>query len=583
MRARFDDRSGLTDVGWEFAELRAHGRAEHLDQVLRTIDQAERRAADFDEWVVMVVAYEAAPAFDPVMRTAVQPPDGTPFVWWASFADRLPAEPLPVVTTRVIDRIRAANRLPYPDAVRAIRQRIEFGDVYQVNTTDRFHGHYDGTPFEMYAGLVGVQSCAYGAYIEMGERVVASASPEMFLRWDDELITCRPMKGTAARHPRPERDLEVGASLQSSVKDRAENVMIVDLLRNDLSRLAKLGTVRVPTLFALERYETVWQLTSDIQAEMPDETRLVDVFSAMFPCGSVTGAPKISAMSIIESLEVEPRGVYCGAIGYLSPPGKGPRAVFSVPIRTAVLDPVAATFVYGAGGGITWSSDPDDEDDEVRAKARILSRSRRAIQLFETLRHDARGVLNRALHLDRLEASARWFGFQFDRAALEAQLAVLPAVAEPHRLRLVVERDGSTVIEQDPLDEAPVPVRLAVDKVVTLSDDPFSCHKTTWRRHYTDARRRHPDADDVVLVNEHGRIIETTIANVLYRIGDQWFTPPLDDGGLPGIGRKLALASGEVRERPLAADEVASCDELALINDLRGRRPAVLIGSTTQS
>jgi para-aminobenzoate synthetase / 4-amino-4-deoxychorismate lyase len=576
MRARFDDRSGLTESGWEFVDLRAHGRADHLDQVAKVIDQAERRAADFAEWVVMVVAYESAPAFDPAMRTAVQPPDGTPFVWWASFADRHEAEPLPVLTTHVTERVRVANRMPYPDAVRVIRQRIERGDVYQVNTTDRFHGRYEGTAFEMYAGLVGVQSCAYGAYIEMGERVIASASPEMFFRWEGQMITCRPMKGTAARHPRPARDAEVGAELQASVKDRAENVMIVDLLRNDLSRLARLGSVRVPTLFALERYETVWQLTSDIQAEMPTEVRLIDVFSKMFPCGSVTGAPKISAMGIIDDLELEARGVYCGAIGYLSPPGKGPRAVFSVPIRTAIVDPVTSSFIYGAGGGITWSSDPDDEDDEVRAKARILSRSRRSIQLFETLRHDSRGILNRGVHLDRLEASARWFGFRFDRSSLEAQLALLVPVAEPHRLRLVVEQDGSTTIEQDPLDDAPVPVRLAIDTTVTMSDDPFCCHKTTWRRHYTDARRRHPDADDVVLVNEFGNVMETTISNLLYRIGDRWYTPPLDDGGLPGVGRLLAVASGEVTERSIRAVDVATCDELAVVNDLRGRRPANL-------
>ena len=576
MRVRFDDRSSANPAAWEFAAPTGSGRAERVEDVVACVAAAEAAAAAGD-WVVLVLAYEAAPAFEPAMATAPTPPPGTPFVWWTSFAERHDGEPLAVLPSRVAERHRAANVMPYPDAVREIRRRISLGDVYQVNVTDRFHGTYTATPFEMYSALVGVQSCEFGAYIEMGERIVASASPEMFLRWEGDTISCRPMKGTAARHPRPSRDAEVGAELRASVKDRAENVMIVDLLRNDLSRVARLGTVRVPELFALERYETVWQLTSTITAQTRADVGLVDVLGAMYPCGSVTGAPKISAMSIIDGLENEPRGVYCGAIGYLSPPGRGPKAVFSVPIRTAILDPADSTFVYGAGGGITWSSDPDAEDDEVRAKARILTRSQRSFQLLETLRHDAAGIVHLADHLDRMAASAAWFGFACDRAELTRAVAAIPPVTVAHRLRLLLDRDGTLQIEQDPIDAAPATVRLAIDSVVTLSDDPFSCHKTTWRRHYTEARRRFPEADDVVLVNEHGHAVETTIANLVCRIGDRWYTPPLDDGGLPGIGRQHAVASGRVAERSITAEELRAVDELFVINDLRGWRPAVVL------
>jgi para-aminobenzoate synthetase/4-amino-4-deoxychorismate lyase len=218
------------------------------------------------------------------------------------------------------------------------------------------------------------------------------------------------MKGTAERRPRPADDEAAAARLRASTKEQAENVMIVDLLRNDLGRIARVGSVRVPDLFTVERYETVWQLTSTVCADVDDDVELSDVLTALFPCGSVTGAPKIAAMDIIADLESDPRGVYCGAIGVLAPPGHGPRAVFSVPIRTAVLDPVGRTYEYGAGGAITWSSDPAAEDAELRAKARILTRSHRALSVLETLRNESDGLANVTAHLDRMEASARWFG-----------------------------------------------------------------------------------------------------------------------------------------------------------------------------
>ncbi|HWL45072.1 MAG TPA: aminodeoxychorismate synthase component I [Ilumatobacter sp.] len=571
---RLDD---LTRRGasWVFEGPIASGVAGSLDRVVAEVAAAERAAAA-GEWVVVVVAYEAAAAFDPAMRTAPSPPEGTPYVWWQSFAERTPAPALVHGPSPVTARGRRLNRLAFPDAVTAVRERIAAGDVYQVNVTDRFEGTFDGTPFEMYTALVGVQSCAYGAYVEMGDRVIASASPELFFRWEGPTVTCRPMKGTAPRAPRPADDARVAAELRSSPKEQAENVMIVDLLRNDLGRVARVGSVRVPELFTVERYETVWQLTSTVSADVPDGTDLVDVMTALFPCGSVTGAPKIAAMSVIAELECEPRGVYCGAIGVLAPPGKGPLAEFSVPIRTAVIDPATGTFEYGAGGGITWSSDPAAEDDEVRAKARILTRSRRDLCVISTLRHEPAGLVNLRAHLDRMEASAGWFGFAFDRPAIVGQLAALSPPARPERVRLALAADGALTVERRPLDPQPLPVTLAIDTEVTRSDDPYCCHKTTWRRHYDDARERHPSAADTVLVNEHGHAIETTIANLAYRVGDRWYCPPLTDGGLPGIARARALAEGRLAERSIRATDLHSCDELAVLNDLRGWRPAQL-------
>jgi para-aminobenzoate synthetase/4-amino-4-deoxychorismate lyase len=355
--------------------------------------------------------------------------------------------------------------------------------------------------------------------------------------------------------------------------------MIVDLLRNDLARLVYPNRVRVPELFTLERYETVWQLTSSVEADVLAGTTLLDVFRCLFPCGSVTGAPKIAAMAIIDELEAEPRGVYCGAIGVLAPAGQEPRAVFSVPIRTAVIDTDATggSLTYGVGAGITWSSDPDAEDAEVTAKSLVLRTRWPAFELLETLRRDAAGARNLAEHLERMEASAEWFGIPFDRGSIERAVLALPSVTAPHRLRLLLDRQGGATIDQRPLDPAPDPVRLAIDREATPAGDLFACHKTTARARYDAARARHPEADDVVLVNEKGSAVETTTANLAFRIEGRWWVPPLTDGGLPGIARALALARGTVAERSISAASLHRCDELAVLNDLRGWRSASLV------
>jgi para-aminobenzoate synthetase/4-amino-4-deoxychorismate lyase len=337
--------------------------------------------------------------------------------------------------------------------------------------------------------------------------------------------------------------------------------------------------VRVPELFSLERYETVWQLTSTIEADLRPGTTLLDVFRCLFPCGSVTGAPKIAAMAVIDELEREPRGEYCGAIGVLAPPGHEPRAVFSVPIRTAVIDdavPPDRRITYGVGAGITWSSDPRAEDAEVTAKALVLRTRWPEFELLETLRRDDAGTHHLALHLDRMGASADWFAIPFDRAGIERAAAALPAAATPHRLRLLLDRHGTLTVDDAPLDPAPPVVALAIDDVATPADELFCCHKTTARGLYDAARARHPGADDVVLVNEHGMAIETTVANLAFRVDGRWFVPPLGDGGLPGIARQLALASGTVGERSIRATDLQACEELAVVNDLRGWRTAHL-------
>ena len=545
---------------------------------VRSVLAAAEAASVDGFWVVGYVSYEAATAFDTAFRVTEKAPG--PLVRFDVFRTRTAVASLDTADApahRIDGLCRTAGTMPYPDAVNVIRRRIERGDVYQVNHTDRLVGRLHGDPIDLYVSMALAQRGAYNAYLDLGDQIIVSASPELFLRWEGLTLMTKPMKGTVVRGRRHGDDETQRMELVNDPKQRAENVMIVDLLRNDLSRVAEIGSVRVPNMFTAERYETVWQLTSTIEVTTTSTTSLVDVFAATFPCGSITGAPKASAMSIIAEMEGRPRGVYCGAIGVLSPPGHGPRAVFSVAIRTAVIDAASRQLIYGAGGGITWSSDPVAEDAEVEAKARVLCERRPPIQLLETMFLGPDGIRNQSLHLQRLANSAAWFGFRCDRDVQVAELHALGLPDEPHRVRMLLGRNGEITVETFTLGLAPATVRLCVDHHVVRSDDVFCLHKTTNRGIYDNARERHPNVDDVVLVNERGEVVETTVANLLYRLDDQWFTPPLSSGGLDGVGRAVEIASGRVHERMLFATELESCDELAVVSSLRGVRTAVVV------
>ncbi len=574
--ARTDD--FIAGTSFEFTVALDEFVARSLDEV-DTVVRAAGTAASAGAWVVGYLAYEAGAAYDQAFPRRATP-HGLPYAQFVAFAERHEVPPLDAAepsSHELVDLERVPAPSAYEQDVAEIRRRIELGDAYQVNLTSRFHARLIGDPFSLYASMARAQRGAYNVFLEFGDLGVVSASPELFLEWDGATVTAKPMKGTARRGRRLADDAAAADWLRDSRKDRAENVMIVDLLRNDLSRVAELGSVRVPSLFDIERYETVWQLTSTVQATTRPGIELADLLAVTFPCGSITGAPKASAMAIIDTLEPEPRGVYCGAIGVLAPPGHVPTARFSVAIRTAVMRRSTGHFTYGSGGGVTWSSDPAAESAEVDAKARVLTERRPAFRLLETLRLTASGPANLERHLDRLEDSAAWFGFRFDRALTERRIGGLSCGDIPARLRVLLERDGTVEIETMPLALASLaPVRLAVDHVRVRSDDTFSCHKTTNRAHYDAARARHPQADDVILVNERGEVVETTVANLLYRIGDRWYMPPLSSGGLDGIGRQLLLDDGMVAERVLMHNRLGDCDELAVVSSLRGTRMAAL-------
>jgi para-aminobenzoate synthetase/4-amino-4-deoxychorismate lyase len=390
------------------------------------------------------------------------------------------------------------------------------------------------------------------------------------------------MKGTAPRGRWPAEDQEIRAALRGSVKDRAENAMIVDLLRNDLGRIARDGSVSWSDVFDAERFETVWQLTSTVEARLEPGTRLVDVFRALFPSGSVTGAPKVRTMELIAELEDAERGVYCGTVGYVAPAGApGARARFNVAIRTAVCDTETGAAVYGVGGGITWDSRAAAEFDEVLAKARILTARRPGFRLLESLRFDPDAGYRRLdEHLARLRDSAAYFGLAFDEGAVRRALDLAAGryVGKSTKVRLVLDRKGRIETGAAPLGAAHEPVRLAVDRTHPVDPaDVTLFHKTTLRDRYDDAARRYPDADDVILVNGRDEVTEATRANVAVRIGGRWWTPPLAAGLLPGCERAALLRDGTIAERTITVEDLLDAEAIAVVSSVRPWREAVLV------
>jgi para-aminobenzoate synthetase/4-amino-4-deoxychorismate lyase len=451
-----------------------------------------------------------------------------------------------------------------------------------VNFTLALQARLEGDPRGLYRDIAFAQRGAYAAFLDAGRYRVLSASPELFFRIDGDHITSRPMKGTAPRGRWPAEDEAIRDRLTSSVKDRAENAMIVDLLRNDLGRVARRGTVTWGDVFAVERYETVWQLTSSVEADLRATVTIPEVFEALFPCGSVTGAPKVSTMGIIAALEGAARGLYCGSVGYLAPEGTpGPRARFNVAIRTVVHDAATGAATYGVGGGITWDSRAAAEYEETVAKAQVLTARRPPVRLLETLAHDPDAGYRRLdEHLARLRSSAAYFGTELDeaavRATLEREAARFPA--KPARVRIIVDRNGRVEAGAAPITEPAGPVRLTIDRTAPVDPaDPMLFHKTTARERYDEAAARFPDADDVVLVNTAGRVTETTRANLAIRRNGRWVTPPLDEGLLPGCERAALLADGTLEESPVTIDELEAAKEVAFLNSVRGWRPAVLV------
>jgi para-aminobenzoate synthetase/4-amino-4-deoxychorismate lyase len=584
--ARFDDlrpgaeRSFVLEEPVGVVEAR---RAAELPGVLASAEAAAARGL----WVGGFVAYEAAPGLDPALAVRDRVPgdafEDLPVAWFGLFERRRAVRPLEPPATDIPTAAGwhpTTDRATYDRDIAAIRDLISAGETYQVNHTIRLRARLEGDERGLYRDLALGQRGAFAAYLDAGRYRVLSASPELFFRLDGERVTTRPMKGTAPRGRWLAEDERASAELVASPKERAENAMIVDLIRNDLGRVARAGTVETSSMFDAERYETVWQMTSTVTAALEPATSIVDIFRALFPSGSVTGAPKVAAMRVIADLEDAPRGVYCGAIGVLSPPGvPGPRATFNVAIRTIVVDTATSTAEYGVGGGITYDSSAAAEYDEAVAKARVLATARSAVELLETLRHDDAGFAHLDGHLERLRASARYLGFRLDTEdALAALKGAVLGSSAPLRVRLTLARDGTVLAEAAPLPQPVVgPTRVALDSDPVDPDDVWLFHKTTRREPYDRRRERRPDVDDVLLINTRGEVTESTIANVAVRLGGAWYTPPIESGLLPGVARAALVRDGTLAERPIAIGDLSRADGLALVSSVRGWRDAEVV------
>ncbi len=546
-------------------------------EVMPALRRVEAQVRARQLYAAGYLAYEAAPAFDAALQVRSSSP-ALPLAWFGLYEQAEPIDlPAPAWPADSIEKWQpTVTREEYERAIHAIKDYIAAGRTYQVNYTYRLRAPFGGDPWTFFLHLASKQS-SYAAYLDLGRWVICSASPELFFRPEGRTVLSRPMKGTAPRGKTLREDQANMAWLHHSEKNRAENVMIVDMVRNDLGRIAQVGSVQVPQLFEVERYPTVLQMTSTVTAQTA--APFAEIVQALFPCASITGAPKVSAMNIIADLETTPRGVYTGAIGYLAPDR---RAQFNVAIRTVTLDREAGQAEYGVGGGIVWDSDAADEYRECEIKMRVLTSPPLEFELLEALLWTPDGgyfLLDE--HMARLQDSADYFGFRFDRGAwldwLEKARRSLPPVE--HKARVSLSRSGVMKVSAIPLSE----ITRRPFQCVALAEHPIDSgnillyHKTSQRAIYEAARAARPDCDDVILWNEHGEITESCTANVVIELGGALVTPPVECGLLGGIFRGWLLAHGQIAERVITIEMLRAARRIYLINSVRKWLDARLI------
>jgi para-aminobenzoate synthetase / 4-amino-4-deoxychorismate lyase len=534
-----------------------------LDEVLDCLDQVEAASAA-GYHAVGFVAYEAAPAFDPAMQTHPADPR-IPLLWFGLLRTPQPLADGPETRPdlRLTPSLDAAD---YQTRFRRIEQHIRDGDTYQINFSFPLNGTLKSAPNELFQAMRDPGRRGYHACIETPDWAIISASPELFVSRRGCQLLARPMKGTRARGRTRSEDSDLAGELRNSPKDRAENVMIVDLLRNDLGRLARPGGVAADALFSVERHPGVLQMTSSVHAETPRPCTLRELFAALFPCGSVTGAPKVKTMSIIAELESGPRAAYCGTIGWIRPGGD---ATFNVAIRTFTQFP-DNSLRYPVGSGLVADSAAESEYAECLLKAERASSPLPSFDLLETLLwRPGQGYWLLDRHLARLADSADYWGYPLDNCELRKQLTAATPGSQS-RVRLLLSARGEVRIECTPLpDIAPLrSLRLLPDSV--FSNDPLLFHKTTARDTYQMAFAQRQGADDTLLANERGEVTEATRANIAVRLDGQWLTPALTCGLLPGTLRAEMLAAGEIREAIITLDDMQRSEGIRAFNSVRG-------------
>ncbi|NTU57550.1 MAG: aminodeoxychorismate synthase component I [Chlorobiaceae bacterium] len=536
------------------------------------------------------LGYEAGFSLDPALSGCAWPPGSQGLSgWFGVYAkpERFDRAIVGAEDERVSAKPHRIARLrfeltekEYLDRLALLKEEIASGNVYQVNFTGRCRFTFDGSPEALYVAMKRRQPSPWSAYLNTGERVILSFSPELFFSRQGLGIETMPMKGTAPRGTSPERDRAERQQLSLCEKNRAENLMIVDLLRNDLGRICRTGSIEASSLFETQTYPTLHQMVSTVRGELRENIGLHGLFRALFPSGSVTGAPKVNAMNLIRSLEKSPRGVYTGAVGFMLPGG---RMAFNVAIRTIELS--GGTGVYGTGSGIVWDSDPQQEYRECMLKARILSDLADELPgLFETILWNG-GYLLIEDHVERLASSASALGIECDvgevRAALAAADRELSVIGGRHRVRLSLDPGGNLSVFAEPFIPEPLSssVRVCIATERVDSADPLIHHKVTWRERYDRGLRAALDNgfQETLFLNERGEVTEGAISNVIARIDGTWYTPPESCGLLNGVYRRYLLRTRPwIRERVITLDDLHRADLLLICNALRGVRRAGL-------
>jgi para-aminobenzoate synthetase/4-amino-4-deoxychorismate lyase len=547
--------------------------AESPSAVRPALAEVERLTRDLNLHAVGFVSYEAGRAFGLETRL---PDNSTPLAWFGLFEQsgvRTATRPTRDGDYQLGPLRPSILRPEFQRVFDAIKGHLSGGNSYQANFTFKMAGEFHGDPRALFADLIEAQRGRHGAFIRIGDWAICSASPELFFELDGLAIRSRPMKGTAPRGLVFAEDRRRRDELHDSAKQRAENVMIVDMIRNDLGRVADVGSIEVPELFSLEQYPNVWQMTSLVTGR--SRASLEEIFAAMHPSASVTGAPKVRTMAILSELEPEPRGIYTGAVGHVPPDGN---ASFNVAIRTAVVDIAARRVEFGIGSGIVWDSDADAEYEECLLKGSIFGQVPVHFELLETLRWTPEhGFFLLERHLERLREAAIYFDFDLDTQMVQTKLdAPVRGLDQPQRVRLLVGRDGAVTVEYQPISGSPAAVKVAVASEPIDPSHVWLYHKTTHRTVYEQARAAASDFDDVILWNRSGQITETTTANIVAEIGGALVTPPVSCGLLAGTFRAELLARGTIGERALTVEDLRAASRLWLINSVHKWRVALL-------
>ena len=539
-------------------------KTRNLDQVevlLKEVEAYQEKGF----YAVGYVSYEAAPAFE--KKFAVHPaPLMGEYLLYFTIHEEVETLPFPEDYGAVdlpANWKEEVEAPAYQEAIETIHHHIRQGDTYQVNYTVQLSQELKSDPLAIYNRLVVEQKAHYNAFIQHDDVSILSISPELFFEQDDRLLTTRPMKGTTRRGLTNQADLQEAAWLKADPKNRAENMMIVDLLRNDMNRISEIGSEQVTRLCQVEQYSTVWQMTSTIESRVRPEVDLVQTFRALFPCGSITGAPKISTMEIIHKTEKAPRGVYCGTIGILLPKGK---RIFNVAIRTLQMQGDQA--IYGVGGGITWDSQWESEYQETKQKSAVLYRQEPRFELLTTGRIHQGELTFLDQHVTRLREASRYFSYTYDEQKLLKELKEELAHLESnldYRCRIALQKNGTFHLEITELTDLPASYLQAqlTEQKLDLAT-PFTYFKTSQRDHLSQSNH------EQIFHLPDGTLLETTIGNLVLEIEGQLYTPPAHLPLLDGIYRRHLLETQQVEEKLLTLNDLTDADRIYACNALRG-------------